>query len=360
MSHPYADIPDYRHWRRAPGAADPGNLDPVVATKFAITPEEPVASAGSCFAQHVSEHLRRCGLNSLVTEKAPDFVFPRLRQQLQYGVFTTRSGNVYTARQLRQLFDRAYGRFEPEAVAWEAGDELVDPFRPNVSRYVSESELLADRERHFAAVRAMVETLDIFVFTLGLTETWADRDGAVFPLAPGVAGGDFDATRHHLLTLGVDEVVDDMRAAIATIRTHNPAAKVILTVSPVPLMATALDRHVLTSTTHSKAILRVAAQTLADADPLIDYFPSYEIITAPHTRGSYYAEDAREVTPLGVAHVMRVFLKHYVGETTAETLAAKVAKGHARKKGGKRPGSVESAKHIIDAICDEDALRDVR
>ena len=38
-------------------------------------------------------------------------------------------------------------------------------------------------------VREVFETCDVFVFTLGLTEGWVSTlDGAVYPLAPGVAG----------------------------------------------------------------------------------------------------------------------------------------------------------------------------
>ena len=51
----------------------------------------------------------------------------------------------------------------------------------------SVEELTEDRSRHLAAVRQMFETLDVFVFTLGLTESWEHvPDGAALPLAPGL------------------------------------------------------------------------------------------------------------------------------------------------------------------------------
>lgn len=351
-THPYETIADYRHWRRAAGVDDPGALDPVVAPKFTISAQDAVASAGSCFAQHVSRHLKKNGFNAMVTEHAPEFLTRRLQRRFQYGVFTTRSGNLYTARQLRQLVERAYNRFLPRTVAWRRGEMFIDPFRPQVAEFVSESELLADRERHFAAVRQMLEALDVFVFTLGLTEAWVDADGAVFPVAPGVAGGTYNPAEHRLKTLSVEETVADLAGALAALRAVNPKARTILTVSPVPLMATALDRHVLVSTTHSKAILRVAAQTLADSDPSVDYFPSYEIVTAPQTRGAYFGPDAREVTASGVDHVMRVFLRHY-----GEGMAAEPA--HAAQK--RRPASIAGGRRraveaMVDVICEEELL----
>jgi len=101
---------------------------------------------------------------------------------------------------------------------------------------------------------------------------------------------------------------------------------VILTVSPVPLAATFEDRSVLVSTTYSKAALRVAAEAVIRRHDWVDYFPSYEIITGSPTGGLYYGPDDREVNPLGVAHVMRLFQRHYIdGDDASATSAAVTA-----------------------------------
>ncbi|MEM8552330.1 MAG: GSCFA domain-containing protein [Pseudomonadota bacterium] len=345
MTHPYADIADYRHWRRAPGAAVPAQLDPVARTKFSISREEPVATAGSCFAQHVMRHLDRNGFNTLIAEAPPTFFGNKLATQFGYGIFSTRSGNVYTARQLVQLFQRAEGSFVPEAEPWDTPEGLLDPFRPSVGAFSSLAELEAERAYHLDRVGEMLRGLSVFVFTLGLTEAWLDRDGAAFPIAPGTAGGTFDPARHSFVNFSVDEVVADLRAALELLRAVNPNAKIILTVSPVPLMATALDRHVLVSTVYSKSVLRVAAETVAGADSAVDYFPSYEIITAPHVRGRYFGPDARAVTEDGVRHVMRVFLKHYGGADQV-TPAKRSAP----------PSQSQENAAIAEAICDEELL----
>ena len=80
----------------------------------------------------------------------------------------------------------------------------------------------------------------------------------------------------------------------------NPRVKVILTVSPVPLVATAEEAHVLVATTLSKSVLRVAAEVVSARGRDVAYFPSYEIITGPQARGRYFAEDLRSVTDEGV------------------------------------------------------------
>ncbi len=163
----------------------------------------------------------------------------------------------------------------------------------------------------------MFEELDIFVFTLGLTEAWRSTgDGAVFPIAPGVAGGVFNPERFEFVNFGAAEIVQDLKEFLAKLLGVNAHARVILTVSPVPLIATYEARHVLVSTTYSKSVLRVAAEELARSSRNVTYFPSYEIIVGNFNRGRYFAPDLRSVTPAGVQHVMRMFFRHFTPDVT--------------------------------------------
>lgn len=352
--HPYTQLPDHRHWARGvagPAAIDPALVDPVVAPAFHIPRGARIATAGSCFAQHVARHLRLHGVQPFVTETAHPLVPTDLAAAWGYGEFGARYGNVYTARQLLQLMLRAFGEFQPIDAAWQQADgRWADPFRPRAhgGGLASLRALEADREQHFAAVRRLFAELDVFVFTLGLTETWADaRDGAVYPVCPGVVAGSFDPGRHVLQNHGVDEIVADLSQFLFLLRHINPKADVVLTVSPVPLVATAEDRHVLVSTTLSKAVLRVAAEQVAAATPRVAYFPSLEIISSPFSRGAYFAPDLRSVTEAGVGHVMRLFLKHYLGiEGEAAVPAPQAA----------ADSFLREAQAVVQAMCDEEAL----
>lgn len=314
-SHPYQGIGDHQFWSRAVTWAPPGALDPVVTTRFGVGPDDRVGTMGSCFAQHLSRHLARSGLHYFVAEQAPPAMSADDSQARQYGVFSARYGNVYTVAQALQLFERAYGHFTPAEGPWERGEVLVDPFRPLVEPdgFVDAAALEADRERHLAATRSVFEDSDVFVFTLGLTEAWRSRaDGAVFATAPGVNGGRWDPERYEFVNFGVDEVRGGLFALCESIRSVNPDVRILLTVSPVPLIATYEDRHVLVSTTASKAVLRVAADEAHRRFDFVDYFPSFELISAATTPRNHYAADLREVEDLGVAHVMRSFTRHYV------------------------------------------------
>ena len=315
MKHPYEQAAHYRRWRTGVADIPAAEVDPVVSLPFIISRSDRIVTAGSCFAQHMAPCLRECGYLFLETETAHPMLSPSLVSAYGYGVYSARYGNIYTARQLRQLLERAYGRFQPADHIWEQEGRFFDPFRPSIQPggYPSRAEYEADRRQHFAAVRRALEELDYFLFTLGLTECWVSRqDGAAYPICPGTVAGRFDPEQHVFINQTAEDVIADMTAFVHELRSINPEAKIILSVSPVPLAATAEDRHVLVATSYSKAVLRVAAEALSKL-PNVFYFPAYEIITGVFTRGMYFASDLRSIREEGVRHVMDLFFRHACG-----------------------------------------------
>ncbi|HJZ56123.1 MAG TPA: GSCFA domain-containing protein, partial [Gemmataceae bacterium] len=274
-----------------------------------------------CFAQHISRSLVGKGFTYYVVEPAPPWLPAADRARYNFEVFSARYGNVYTALQLLQLFETCMGRREPADAVWRSPDgRWFDLLRPRVQPdgFASRDELLTDRVHHRRAVRRMFEVLDVFVFTLGLTEAWVARaDGTVYPVAPGCGAGEFSPDRYALHNFTAGEVAAHLGEFLAGLRAVNPAARVVLTVSPVPLAATAGPRHVLQATAYSKAALRVATEEVVTAWPGVAYFGSYEIITATGRAHEYFAADRRTVTPAGVGRVMEVFFEHFAGVPAA-------------------------------------------
>jgi hypothetical protein len=320
--NPYRNLPDHCFWSRAVTWAPPGALDPMIG-QFRLHPQEPVATLGSCFAQHLARHIAKVGLNYLVAEAAPPEMPEAEAQRRNFGVFSARYGNVYTVRQAVQLFDRAFGSFMPVEDVWAGpnGDGFVDAFRPQIepAPFGTADAVRTAAAEHLAQVRRVFTESRWLVFTLGLTEAWrSKRDGAIYPTAPGVAGGDFDPGLHEFVNFTAAEVTVDLHDFIARLGRVNPACQVILTVSPVPLIATWEPRHVLVSTNLSKAALRVAADDAERRHRNVVYFPSYDIITSNAHEGRYWADDLRQVTDEGVAHVMRVFTQHFLGGAQAQ------------------------------------------
>lgn len=309
LQHPYQRQPDRAFWRRSVAPLHPLDIKDWYRKKFEIS-ERAIATAGSCFAQHIGRHLRSSGFRFIDVEPPPSFLPPAAHLDFGYSMYSARYGNVYTPRQLLQLVRRATGEFKPNADYWAFKDGVVDPFRPSIepAPFSSVEELRNDRKEHLRRVATIFEKAELFVFTLGLTEAWVDlTDGAVFPVAPGTAGGMFDPHNHALHNLTAEDCISDMKEVIALIRSINPEMHFLLTVSPVPLMATATADHVIVATTYSKSVLRAAAGLFAERHAFVDYFPSYEIITAPALRGQFFDPDQRSVNACGVEHVMKQF-----------------------------------------------------
>lgn len=337
-ANPYSALPAAAFWKQAVATVPAAEFDPVSAVRFRIGRHDRVATAGSCFAQHISRRLQAGGFNFLQTE-TPDT--DAAADDPAYH-FSAAFGNIYTSRQLLQLFQRAFGYFVPLERAWQRSDgRYCDPFRPRLraAGFPSAEAVVAAADAHLACVRRMFLELDVFVFTLGLTECWVSLpDGAALPLAPGVAGGRHDPARHRFLNLSCAEVVADLEALVVALRQVNPAARVLLTVSPVPLVATASGEHVAVANARSKAVLRAAADELVARHAHLAYFPSYEIIAGVPGGTDYMAADRRSVTEAGVDRVMRLFLRHLT------------------EQDGGGAGADAAVEAMIEAECDEVAL----
>lgn len=352
MSSLYASKPDHAFWRRSMAGHGAVDVDPITSVPFTIGSGDKLATAGSCFAQHISRTLQARGVPFLVTEPGPG------ASDDSYGVYPARFGNIYTVRQLRQLFERAYGLFEPADTAWRSrSGRYLDPFRPSIPQdgFATVEALETDRETHLLAVQAMFDGCDVFVFTLGLTEGWVSAfDGAVVPLAPGVVGDDVDPAQYRFHNFTVPEMEADLRWLIAQFRRVNPAIRIVLTVSPVALAATFEARHVLVANTYSKAALRVVAEIVATSVSGVAYFPAFEIVAGAHARSSFFAEDLRSVTPEGVAHVMSLFCKHYLAASAPAAPGLAPITAFAIAAASDSIAAEMQARQRI--LCDEDLL----
>jgi len=347
--NPYASLPDHRFWRKAVTALPPFALDPIVETPFKISLADRVATGGSCFAQEIAHRLQESGYHYYLAEEPPEGMSAKEARRRNYSMYSCRYGNLYTTTQLLQLVQRAHGEFRPDLDAWTREDgRFVDPFRPRIEPdgYVTLEEMHADRERHLAAVRKMVETMDVFVFTFGLTECWRHKsDGAVLQLAPGVAGGEYDPNAYEFWNMSVGEVVRDFLGAADLIYARNPNVRMILSVSPVSIIATGEDRHVLVSNSASKAILRAAADEVVRARRNIAYFPSYDLVTASPNAARFYGDDTRKINSFGIDRTMKMFFDHFTARDAAKKEVEAVKLDIAAE-----------ARSNVRIVCDEDAI----
>lgn len=286
--------PEFRTWFRGEHTNFNPKLDQIMALdgpeKFVLhgwLPKEPlierttqVTAFGSCFAANISNWLSE--RNFRVLNKADDAA--------RAYVVTMGEGMV-NSFVIRQQFEWA----------WE--NKVFD--QPLWHGYKAE-EYGYDEEVRQETRRIFDET-EVFILTFGLSEVWYDEPtGNVFWRT--IPKDAYDPSRHKFRLSTVEENRDNIRAIYDLIRKYRPDAKIIVTLSPVPLIATFRDVSCITANSVSKATLRVAldevVREVRDEGHLY-YWPSYELVTDVF-RGPYRG-DRRHVRPVVLSYIMRLF-----------------------------------------------------
>ena len=313
MPHPYTDLPAQAFWRTGVVRTDRDTWPGLYVPKVTLTQDTRIATFGSCFAQHLGPALRAAGCTVLDVEPAPRAMTDDVARRFGYGQFSARTGNIYTAAQLLTHVELAAGTRDPESIEiWPDGPLYRDSLRPVIepTGFANPTDLQLSRASMVRGFRRSIAGAEVFVFTLGLTEGWENiQTGQCYPLCPGTVAGQFDAGQHRFYNYQYPDIRAALQAAFDLMWGINPTLRILLTVSPVPLTATASGQHVLSATTYSKSTLRAVAGDLAGSDPRIDYFPSYEIIMGAPTRAAFFEPNLRSVAAQGVEFVMGHFFR---------------------------------------------------
>ena len=273
----------------------------------------PVGSAGSCFASEVAHRLQADGFNYVVTQ-------PNLNATKGTHNSCCRWGTLFNVVSFRQLIERAYGAWTPPMLFAEdskgAAYQLYDPWLEAIT-HVSIDEARASHAELAAAAREAFDQVEVFVFTMGLSEVWRLKaTGDVLARMPA-------ALPRHLVEpvlLSYEDNLAELERLWTLWKRHNPRVKLILSVSPIPLNATiqADEQHVIAATCEAKSILRSVAGAFARRHEDVFYFPSYDLVSYCITHP--WTEDGRHVTRQTVDRVMGLFDHLFVRESQSEPL----------------------------------------
>lgn len=344
---PYSHQPAKAFWHSAISERSMLDIADMWTPKFNIRTRDNIATYGSCFAQHIGTALDSRGYTWLRSEPKVIGMSAENLKRHGYELFSSRTGNIYTTSQLHQWTEWANNPAAMPAEIWQDGARFFDPFRPNIepNGFASEEEVMQLRSATCYAFGSSIKNAKYLVFTLGLTERWRHKTGQYeYPMCPGTVAGSFDSAQHEFSNMGHGDIKDSLEKAIVNLRKINAELRIILTVSPVQLAATATRDHVLVASSHAKAMLRAVAGEMAIANDFIDYFPSYEIINNPIFRGTLLKPSLRTVNATGVRIVMDTFFNAL------------------QTKFGNRPSMAHSPKRTLlsnndDVVCEEELLR---
>jgi hypothetical protein len=361
MKSPYTGLASRSYWRSGVVERHPLDIGDIYLKKFVIRPDEGIATAGSCFAQHIAQRLREHGYRVIDAEPPPGGLSLQAANEFGFRLYSARYGNIYTVRQMLQLVQECDGLRSPIEPVWEKGGRYFDALRPSVEPdgLASRNFVIEHRKLHLARVRWLLGQTSLFVFTMGLTEAWVHLDdGTVYPTAAGTIVGSHDPGRYGFKNFTYTEVLGDFLELRELLRARNPNMRFLLTVSPVPLTATAGDEHVLPATVYSKSVLRAVAGHLASSFADIDYFPSYEIIAGTPARGFFYESNLRSVSPAGVDVVMRSFFNQHGRADATINEQGKIMSGAPTEQVAPdgRPSEMSEYEQTQRVLCDEELL----
>jgi hypothetical protein len=251
----------------------------------------PVGSMGSCFAREIKDHLQASGYNYVHYGRGPG---------ADHG--SAPWERVFNTGTIRQEVERAFGLFKADYLTDGAG-RIYDPYRKGTS-FQSSSQAEDENTEYVACARAALTQSQVFIFTLGLSEVWYDKvTNKIFAEAPPKSC--YDELRHAFRLLTPEENIYNIRRAIDVVRSHNPSAKFIITVSPIPLRATFFGRSAIVSNHVSKAVLLYTAHAVTEELPNVFHFPSYELTY--HLVPNPFDWDSRHVTRQTVEVIMSLF-----------------------------------------------------
>lgn len=276
-----------------------------------------IASMGSCFAREVKNWLIEKKYNYLIGENKKNpwvshHVFKGDGGVLPSSHASVAWERVYNTFTLRQIIDYTFNnsRLESRLLEVNCRDQhnkmISDILRTRIL-YADFDSAKEDVEDHIReSARVFLET-EILIVTLGLTEIWeSQKRNIVIASHPGKhyeLPKDF-----HFRVSSFAENLANLKYALSVLKAHNKKIQVIVTVSPVHLLAThRTDLDVISASCSSKSTLRAVVDEFQKLDG-VHYFPSYEIATiAAALDGVVMYPDNHHVSRDVVGHIMDIF-----------------------------------------------------
>ncbi len=153
----------------------------------------------------------------------------------------------------------------------------------------------------------------LLTITLGTAMVYRLRQtGAVVANCHKVPQHEFERTMATMAAM-----VQALDTMLTALHAFNPAARVILTVSPIRHIADGLDANSL-----SKALLRVAiGEALKSRRDWCDYFPAYEIMLDDLRDYRFYAPDMVHPSEVAVEYIWQALQASYLEDRSALAVA---------------------------------------
>jgi hypothetical protein len=254
-----------RAWPRRDDPADrfAHFADPSFKPRFMLEPGQRIFTIGSCFARGIEKALAARG-----------FEIPTLGLQVDKTWWSGDPVSVLNnyvppaiAPQIRWAFGLEEFDLDRHAIEVATG-RYVDPQLAITYRPVS-AERLIKRRDDISAIYRHLASSNVVLITLGLIEAWFDtRSGLYINCPPPKVVTRTDPSRFELHVLDYADVTRSLADLVDLLGRVCPRDhRIILTVSPVPLLATFTSSDVAVANSYSKSVLRAAVEPFVAGHP---------------------------------------------------------------------------------------------
>jgi hypothetical protein len=285
--------------------------------KFLFNKDDGFFGIGSCFARNIEHSLKERNLNCLTDGiKIPAGYYNQDRDPRA-------AMNKFNIPSMIDEINRTFGGSKDESARYIEISEnaFFDTATSGIDLLSLDkhAEVKAEIARVF---RRLADANAVFI-TLGLVEMWLDnKTGLYLNTSPhptamrqeiraekaslGTYTNRFVHMRPNFMFLR-----EKMHEFVNLLLVHAPKAKLVVTVSPVPLQTTMTSDDVVASSTLSKCLLRAVAEDARESFDHVDYFPSYEMVMNSR-RDATWATDAVHVTDHIVKQITDGFINEWI------------------------------------------------
>ena len=239
-----------------------------------IRPDTVFTTLGSCFANNLGSRLQAQGY---------------------------RVHNEWIGEEINSTYANRY------LLSWIAGDPVQIDFA---------QALGLDRDR----LRQQFAETNAFVITLGVAPCFFDADGRFVLRAYAKEEGlDFLAA-YRMRTTTFAENLENIGQMMSCLRRLADDPVIVLTISPIPLIATTEFYSAVVADCVSKSVLRTAAHEYLVTDPEVIYWPSFEMARwlGPFLPDAFGADgNMRHVSPWLVDMITESFLTRHLDRQAA-------------------------------------------
>lgn len=244
-----------------------------------------IFTLGSCFAESISERLRRA----------------------KFSVTTNPFGVLFNPLSIANAIERLDDTKAFAVCDIREGKEGFFSFDAHSSLDgKTHTEIFANLNKAVAQGAKSLAEADWVILTFGTAWVY-EREGKVVANCHKQPASEFERRR-----LSVEEIVERYKTLFDGVLRDK---RVILTVSPVRHLGDGLQENSL-----SKAILRLAVEELVAKYENAHYFPSYEILIDDLRDYRYYADDLAHPSKMAVEYVWERFCEYALTDKARELL----------------------------------------